>query len=198
METPDADEPDLDPWELCQQWADALVTLHHQRLTNDRTVPDEELHARFAPDGHHRPVVVLLLAAALLERIRALGLTGRGIFAVPLAAPRHDGVTGTLQRGASAALSAAPAVGEAREALLRWATGDGPDERRLWDTVVDAAADVADATARGTRPWYTGPRHPAAIPDGRYWERGICMADVVLQEQQRVELASVAALFDED
>ncbi|MFD8609738.1 hypothetical protein [Streptomyces sp. NPDC059631] len=191
-------------WECCLNWADLLIGLHVEALEQDRHGQlfkfSEEETALYA--GVDRPLVSLLLAAALHERILRLDLSSPDAVFVPLAAPQEEGVTGTLRRSAYSALELSPDLedqGPSRALLMRSALSAHPDDRLLWERVRTAAQTVADTAARRTHARHTGPRHPGSRADGPYWERGSTIGDILLGEHQRRELDRLAgALGDED
>ncbi|WP_055531164.1 hypothetical protein [Streptomyces graminilatus] len=101
-------------WECCLVWADLLIGLHVEALEQDRhgqlSKLSEEETALYV--GVDRPLVSSLIAAALHERILQLDLSFADAVFVPLAAPKEEGVTGTLRRSAYNALELSPDVEE--------------------------------------------------------------------------------------
>lgn len=191
-------------WECCLVWADLLISLHAEGLEQSRhnrgfTISEEETSLYV---GQDRPLVSLLVAAALHERILHLDLSFPDAVFVPLAAPHEEGATGTLRRSAYTALDLSPDLedqGGASRALLKGsALSAQPDDRLLWDRVRTAALAVVDSVARSTHDRHTGPRHPDARTEGPYWERGSTIGDVLLGEQERRQLDRLAEEWGDD
>lgn len=203
-EPPTADRPPQTVWECCLVWARLLIDLHKEALERSRqrrSFPfSEEEYTLYA--GADRPLVSVLIAAALHERILRLGLSFTDAVFVPLAAPQENGVTGTLRRSAYNALELSPDLkeqgGSSRALLMQHALSSHPDDRLLWDQVRTAAFAVVDTVARSTHARHTSPRHPDARPDGPYWKRGSTVGDVLLGEQQRRELDRLAEVLGDD
>ncbi|ONK13182.1 hypothetical protein [Streptomyces sp. MP131-18] len=196
-----AETPPQTIWECCLVWADLLINLHVDALEQSRQDRlSEEDTALFA--GVDRPLVSLLIAAALHERVRRLELSFTDAVFVPIAAPQEEGVSGTLRRSPYNALVLSPDLENqgrpSRVLLLKNALASHPDDRLLWDRVRTAALTVVDAIAASTRARHTGPRHPAACADGPYWERGITIGDVLLGEQDRRQLEGLAEIWGDE
>ena len=204
MTHPDPSAPEMPPqtvWECCLIWADLLINLHLQGLEQSRQGQlTEEDAALFA--GPDRPLVALLIAAALHERIRRLEMSFADAVFVPLAAPREEGVTGTLRRSPYSALEMSPDLSHQgrtlRALLMEKALASHPDDRLLWDRVRTAALAVVDDVAANTQARHTGPRRSAARADSSYWERGITIGDVLLEEQERRRLDQLAEFWGEE
>jgi len=192
-------------WGCCMVWADLLIGLHVEALEQSRQDRlfklSEEETALYV--GVDRPLVAFLIAAALHERILHLDLSFADAVFVPLAAPKEEGVTGTLRRSPFNALDLSPDLddqgGSSRALLMRAARSSHPDERLLWERVRKAALDVVVAVAARTPALHTGPRHPDARVEGPYWEQGITIGDALLSERKRRELDQLAEVWgDED
>ncbi|AVH55609.1 MULTISPECIES: hypothetical protein [Streptomyces] len=187
-------------WEYCLAWADLLMARRIERLRTDGTRLTEAETAAF--HGDDRPLIVVLIAAALHERMDHFALPDDELHLVPLGAPGEEGVTGTLHRHPYQALENTPGPAGPGHAevhrLLDAARSDHPDERGLWDRIRCAAREtVVDvATFAGSR--HDGRRHPLAQGSGTYWERGVMMADVLFGEQHRRQAAHLAAVFGEE
>lgn len=202
----DAAEPGSAPhsprtrWEHCLAWADLLVIRHIERPQTDDGPLTEAENAAF--HGDERPLIVVLIATALHERMTHFALPDDELHLVPLGAPGEEGVTGTLRRHPYQALENTPVPAGPGQAevhrLLNAARSDHPDDRGLWDRIRSAAREtVVDvATFAGSR--HAGRRHPLAQPSGTYWERGVMMADVLLGEQHRRQAALLATVFGDD
>ncbi|WP_159056601.1 hypothetical protein [Streptomyces yokosukanensis] len=203
-EPPTAETSPQTMWECCLVWSDLLIRLHVEVLEQSRHGQlfkfSEEETALYI--GADQPLVSILIAAALHERIVLMELSFADAVFVPLAAPQEEGVTGTLRRSAYNALELSPELegqGSASRALLRRsALSSHPDDRLLWDRVRTAALSVVDAVARSTHARHSGPRHPDARPDGPYWERGSTIGDVLLGEHQRRQLDQLAEVWGDD
>ncbi|QFQ97296.1 hypothetical protein F9278_14995 [Streptomyces phaeolivaceus] len=187
-------------WEYCLAWADLLMARHIERPRTDGTQPTEAEIAAF--HGDDRPLIVVLIAAALHERMDHFALPDEELHLVPLGAPGEEGVTGTLRRHPYHALEntsvpAGPGQAEVHR-LLNAARSDHPDERGLWDRIRCAAREIVIDVATFAGSPHQGRCHPLAQDSGTYWERGVMMADVLLGEQHRHQAARLAAVFGEE